>query len=215
MEGFDFKNALEWLGAIVVSVGGTGIIVLAISKWFGDRLATKLLEKDRSKYQRELESLKTKYQEELEIKKAELEKSKSLFLRYSEHQFNLYNNLWKSLCDLKYIGEELWERAEPQLIKKFAKQLQETKLTVEKSALLIEDGHYKALTIILNKFGSFKIGKLKLVNLRNRTVHEMNQYGVRDYEVRRVIEENRQTKQEFVQLTEELSSSFKTQIKGE
>lgn len=215
MEDFDIKSVLEWLGAIIISVGGTSAIVIAISKWFGDRLATKLLEKDRSKYQRELEALKTKYQSELETKKSELEKSKSLFLRYSEHQFNLYNDLWKSLCDLKHIGEELWEKAEPQLIKKFSKQLRETKLTVEKSALLIEDGHYKSLTTILDKFGSFEIGKLKLINLRNRTAHEMNEYGVRDFEIRRVIEDNGQTKLEFVQLTEELSSAFKTQIKGE
>ncbi|QCX37313.1 hypothetical protein FF125_02235 [Aureibaculum algae] len=215
MENFDIKNALEWLGAIIISVGGTSAIVIAISKWFGDRLATKLLEKDRSKYQQELEALKTKYQSELEIKKAELEKSKSLFLRYSEHQFNLYNDLWKSLCDLKHIGEELWEKAEPQLTKKFSKQLRETKLTVEKSALLIEDGHYKSLTTILDKFGNFEIGKLRLINLRNKTVHEMNEYGVRNNEIRNVIENNRQTKQEYIKLTKELSSSFKAQIKGE
>ncbi len=215
MEDFDIKNVLEWLGAIVISVGGTTAIVLAISKWFGDRLATKLLEKDRSKYQRELEALKTKFQSELEIKKTELEKSKSLFIRYSEHQFNLYNDLWKSLCDLKHIAEELWEKAEPKLIKKFSKQLRETKLTVEKSALLIEDGHYKSLITILDKFGNFEIGKLKLVNLRSKTFHEMNEYGVRDFEIKRVIEHNRLTKKEFVQLTEKLSSAFKTQIKGE
>jgi hypothetical protein len=215
MEEFDMKNVLEWLGAIVISVGGTGAIVIAMSKWFGDQLATKLLEKDRSKYQKELEKIKTKYQSELEIKKTELEKSKSLFLRYSEHQFNLYNDLWKSLCDLKHIGEELWEKAEPQLIKKFSKQLRETKLTVEKSALLIEDGHYKSLISIFAKFGNFEIGKSKLINLRNKTIQEMNEYGVRDYEIKNVIESNRQIKQEFIQLTEQLSSTFKAQIKGE
>jgi hypothetical protein len=215
MPELDIKIVLEWFGAIILSVGGTGVIVIAISKWFGDRLATKLLEQDRAKYQREFEGIKRKYQEELEIKKNELEKSKSLFLRYSEHQFNLYNELWKSLCDLKHIGEELWERADPQLLKKFSKQLRETKLTVEKSALLIEDNHYKSLIDILDKFGSFEIGKLTLITLRNRTVHEMNEYGVREIEIRRLIDDNGQTKQEFVDLTEQLSLAFKNQIKGE
>lgn len=214
MENFDIKIALEWLGAIVVSVGGTSAIVLALAKWFGDRLANKLLEEDKAKYQEELEGLKTKYQTELETKKTELEKSKTIFLRYSEHQFNLYNDLWKSLCDLKHIGEELWERAEIQKVKDFSKQLKTTKLTVEKSALLIEDNHYKDLIKILDNFGKFEFGKMTLISLRNRQAHELENYGVNDGEIRRVIDRNRQTKQEFVSLVENLSNEFKRQIKG-
>ncbi len=215
MNSIDIKTALEWLGAIVISVGGTSAIVVALAKWFGDRLANKLLEKDKAKYQQELEGLKTKYQQELEIKKTELEKSKLLFLRYSEHQFTLYNQLWKSLCDLKQIGEELWERAEPQKVKSFSKQLRTTKLTVEKSALLIEDNHYKDLIEILDKFGRFEIGKLTLITLRNRHAHELADYGVDEYEIRRVIDQNGQTKQEFITMVDRLAISFKQQIRGE
>lgn len=214
MENFDIKLALEWLGAIVVSVGGTSAIVIGLAKWFGDRLANKLLEKDKAKYQEELEGLKTKYQTELETKKTELEKSKSMFLRYSEHQFNLYNELWKSLCDLKHIGEELWERAEIQKVKDFSKQLKTTKLTVEKSALLIEDNHFKDLIKILDNFGQFEFGKMTLISLRNRQAHELENYGVNEGEIRRVIDRNRQTKQEFVILVDNLSVEFKRQIKG-
>lgn len=226
MENFDIKIALEWLGAIIVSVGGTSAIVLGLSKWFGDRLANKLLEKDRHKYQRELESVKTdnqkdleelknKYQQTLEAKKLELEKHKAMFLRYREHQFTLYNDLWKSLCDLKNIAEELWEVAEPSKLKEFSKQLRTTKFTVEKSALLIEDGHYTNLIEILNQFGQFEIGKLTLITLRNRQAHEWEQYGVTTYEIRRVVDQNRQTKTSFVQMVNELSTAFKRQIKGE
>ena len=214
MGNFDIKLALEWLGAIVISVGGTSAIVIGLAKWFGDRLANKLLEKDKAKYQKELEGLKTKYQNELETKKTELEKSKSMFLRYSEHQFNLYNELWKSLCDLKNIGEELWERAEIQKVKDFSKQLKTTKLTVEKSALLIEDNHFKDLIKILDNFGKFEFGKMTLISLRNRQAHELENNGVNEGEVRRVIDQNRHTKQEFVSLVANLSIEFKRQIKG-
>jgi len=214
MENFDIKLALEWLGAILISVGGTSAIVIGLAKWFGDRLANKLLEKDKAKYQEELEGLKTKYQTELETKKTELEKSKSIFLRYSEHQFNLYNELWKSLCDLNHIGEELWERAEIQKVKDFSKQLKTTKLTVEKSALLIEDNHYKDLIKILDNFGKFEFGKMTLISLRNRQAHELEDYGVNEVEIRRVIDQNRKTKQEFVSLVDNLATEFKRQIKG-
>lgn len=215
MNNFDLKTALEWLGAIVVSVGGTSAIVIGLARWFGDILANKLLEKDKAKYQEELEGLKTKYQTEIEIKKTDLEKSKTLFLRYSEHQFNLYNDLWKSLCDLKSIGEELWERAEIQKVKDFSKQLKSTKLTVEKSALLIEDKHYKDLIKILDNFGKFEFGKMTLISLRNKQAHEFENYGVNDNEIRRVINQNEQTKQEFISLVDELAITFKRQIKGE
>jgi hypothetical protein len=215
MSSIDIKTALDWLGAITISVGGTSVIVIALSKWFGDRLANKLLEKDKAKYQKVLEELKTKFQEELEIKKIELEKTKALFLRYSEYQFNLYNDLWKSLCDLKNIGEELWEKAETKKVKDFSTQLRTTKLTVEKSALLIEDDHYKELIRILDNFGKFEIGKLTLISLRNRQTQELASYGVNEHEIRITIDENRLLKEEFNIMVDQLSVSFKRQIKGE
>jgi hypothetical protein len=215
MNSIDIKSALEWFGAIVISVGGTGAIVIALAKWFGDRLANKLLEKDKAKYQEELEGLKTQYQKEIETKKTDLEKSKTLFLRYSEHQFNLYNELWKSLCDLRNIGEELWESAEIQKVKDFSKQLKTTKLTVEKSALLIEDAHYKDLIKILDNFGKFEFGKLKLISIRNRQAHELADFGINNQEIKRVIDRNAQTREQFVDLVNNLSSTFKKQIKGE
>ncbi|TRX35851.1 hypothetical protein FNW52_10195 [Flavobacterium sp. ZT3R18] len=215
MESIDFKTVLEWLGAIIVSIGGASAILIALAKWFGERFANKLLEKDKAKYQETLEGLKSKYQTELEIKKTDLEKSKTLFLRYSEHQFTLYNELWKSLCDLRNIGEELWEKAELKELKDFSKQLKLTKLTVEKSALLIEDQHYKDLIQILENFGKFEFGKLTLIQLRNRQAHELAQYGVSNNEIDRVINQNRATKQQFALMVTALGTTFKNQIKGE
>lgn len=215
MDSLNLKTALEWFGAIIISLGGTGAIIIGLAKWFGDKLANKIFEKDKAKYQTELETLKTKYQTELEIKRTELEKSKALFLRYSEYQFSLYNDLWKSLCDLKHVGEELWERAEIQKVKDFSKQLKMTKLTVEKSALLIEDKHYVDLLKILDKFGKFEFGKMTLISLRNKQAHELENYGVNEVEIRRVINENRQAKQDYTRLVDDLAIMFKKQIKGE
>jgi len=233
----NFKAIFEWLGAIALSLGGTSVIIIGLSKYFGDFFANKLLEKDKAKYQRELEEVKSnfqselekdkakyqgelegvknKYQAELEIRKAKKKKSKALFFRYSEHQFSLYNALWKNLCDLKQIGEDLWEKAEPEKIKRFSEQLRTTKLEVENSALLIEDTHYKELTEIIDTFGSFRVGKARLVNLRNKQSDEFNKYGINENEIRNVIERNGKTKEDFTLLLDKLSQSFKRQIKGE
>jgi len=213
MNNFDIKIAIEWVAALVVSVGGSGVIIVAIAKWFGSRLANKLLEKDKAKYQKELEDIKSVYQQTLEEKKLELEKQKTMFLRYSEHQFTLYNDLWKSLCALKHTAEELWEIAEPTKLKNFSKQLRDTKLTVEKSALLIEDRHYVNLVALLNQFGKFEFGKLTLITLRNSCDLELN--GVTIDAIKRVINQNGQTKTRFIEMVDELSNSFKRQIRGE
>lgn len=62
------------------------------------------------KHERELEALKNKYANELETTKAELEKTKLLFARYSEKQFELYNDLWKVLLYTKQQADMLWEK---------------------------------------------------------------------------------------------------------
>ena len=83
--------------AFIVSIGGSSVVIIALSKWFGNFLSTRLLDAYNNKHEKELEVIKTKYASELENTKNELEKAKSQFLRYSEKQFELYNDLWKVL----------------------------------------------------------------------------------------------------------------------
>jgi hypothetical protein len=209
-----FKEIMEWLAAIIVSIGGAGAILIALSKWFGNVFANKLLEKDKAKYQGELEGLKQKYSKELETKKNELEKSKAQFLRYSEHQFGIYNELWKSLCELKFIGEELWEQPETSKLKKFSQQLIDTRKIVEKSAILIENDHYKQLLEIFQHFENFQIGKMSLISIRNRSVHQIQNSGIDNHQINNLIHQNRDEKNEYNALIEKILESFKIQIKG-
>ena len=55
------------------------------------------------------------------IQKNELEKAKSQFLRYSEKQFELYNDLWKVLLYTKRQADLLWQKAnKPSIHKRLA-----------------------------------------------------------------------------------------------
>jgi hypothetical protein len=215
MSSIDISAALSWLGALFISVGGISALMLALTKWFGDRLANKLLEKDKAKYAAELEGLKLKYLVEIEVKKAELEKSKSQFIRYSEHQFKLYNDLWISLYDLNKIGHELWEQAAPKILTDFSAQLVVTKTTIEKSALLIEENHYKEILTIIDKFGQFGFGKLKLIEMRNMKDSELSDYGVDRSKIFHVINQNGELKDEFSRMIDQMGTTFRKQIKGE
>ncbi len=53
-----FHDIISVGAAIILSLGGAGAVLLALSRWFGKIWAEKILASDRAKYERELEELK-------------------------------------------------------------------------------------------------------------------------------------------------------------
>lgn len=204
-----FKDAISIIGTTFLAVGGAGGIILGISSWLGKLWAIRIQEKDRQKYQKELEELKANYINDLEEKKAELEKNKILFNRYTENQFALYTDLYGSLYDLKIVADRLWERAEYNALKEFSEQLNKTIITLEKSVLLIEDKHYEQLSELFDRFANYRIGKTELINLRNKPG---NNFIVHNEDIRQVIRNNSIYKEEYTSLIKEIGVLFKKQI---
>ena len=106
----------ELLRTILASVGGTAIVIAGLSNWLGKVWANRILEKDKRKYQEEIERIKREY----ELHFAGL---KAVLLRYSENQFDIYRELWGSLCELKLTADDLWIRATPENVSRFSNQL--------------------------------------------------------------------------------------------
>lgn len=121
---------MKLVGSIFFSIGGATFVIFGISKWFGDFLSKKLLDNYNNKHSKELEGIKGKYSKELEEVKSALEKAKSQFLRYSERQFDLYNDLWRVLLYTKLQADELWENAIPVKIPSFSEQIKLTKTAI-------------------------------------------------------------------------------------
>ena len=203
-------NITEIVLTTILSSGGTVAVLAFVSKWFAGIIANRITEKDKAKYQKELEELKNRYQVELETHKKELETSKMLFLKYSENQFDLYNSLWVELIELKHKGQALWESALPQNLKSFAVQLFQTRKTIEKSALLIEDLHYKNLLELIDEFSNYQMGKKYLIDYRSKRPNEINPVEIGEY----AIEVNRQRKERYTQILNDLQIVFKKQIAG-
>ena len=57
----DFKEYLKIIGALIASIGGSSVVILGLSSYLGKFWADKILEKDKSRYKKELESLKRNY----------------------------------------------------------------------------------------------------------------------------------------------------------
>ena len=75
----NYSDYLELFGALVTSIGGATVVIIAISKWFGDLTAKTLFEKYRNEKEKELEEIKNSYSKELIKIKSNLDKAKALF----------------------------------------------------------------------------------------------------------------------------------------
>lgn len=210
----EFIEYVKLFGAMLASVGGATVVIIGLSKWFGDFLAKRLLDNYNNMHKKELEGLKGKYQKELEKTKTELEKAKSLFLRYSEKQFELYNDLWRVLLYTKNQADSLWESAIPEKIPSFSEQLRLTQDAINDNLLLIEEEHYNQLNELIKKFEQLQFGKIKLIDIRNKTEEEIQNIGLTNAQAKDTIEQNRAVKEQYDAIIMKIGKSFRDQLKG-
>lgn len=189
---------------IFTAIGGTVVVISGLSNWLGKVWATRIANEESQKFQIKFDAIKRE-------KDLLFESLKSASFRYSDTQFSLYNELWRSLCDLKASADDLWEHVTLTKVKSFAKQVKEANEAVEKSALLIEDEHYRRLKEVIDQFSEFRFRKKRLVELRSR---RSNSRDFDDSDIRYTIESNRQRKEEYTELLNDLRKNFKGQISG-
>ena len=192
-----WNEIFQIISGVIVSVGGAGAIIWKLSSYLGEIWAKK-----------HLESLKKEYQKEIENYKTQLDMFKETALRYSGHQFELYNKFWNSLYDLKSTADMLWEEANEKNLKEFSKQLKKTIDEVEKSFLFIEENHYQELKQLLKEFSEYQVGKTKLVQL----YRQGTQTGYS--EIQNLITLNGVKKQGYEELINRIRKDLKKQIRG-
>jgi hypothetical protein len=200
--------------AFIVSIGGSSVVVIALAKWFGDFMSLRLLDSYNNKHENELEALKSKYANELEETKSELEKTKLQFVRYSEKQFELYNDLWKVLLYTKQQADMLWQKADPSQIPAFSEQIRQTRRAIDDNLLLIEEEHYNKLIQLIEQFEQFQFGKLRLVEVRSQFDNGEDRIEISKSEIQRTIKINKKTKDKYDSLIMDIGKSFRKQIKG-
>ena len=211
----NMKDIFQLLAALAVSLGGTTVVVVALAKWFGGFISTRLLDSYNNKHERELEKIKSDYSTELEKTKSELEKAKSRFLRYSEKQFELYNDLWKVLLQTKHQADMLWEKANPQQLPAFGEQIRLTRKAIDDNMILIEEEHYEKLIQLISQFENFQFGKLKLIEVSSQVPGNTSHNNApSEQEMRKAIAKNSKIKANYESLKLEIGKSFRDQIRG-
>lgn len=210
----NMKDIFQLLAALAISLGGTTVVVVALAKWFGGFISTRLLDSYNNKHERELEKIKSNYSTELEKTKSELEKAKSRFLRYSEKQFELYNDLWKVLLQTKHQADMLWEKANPQQLPAFGEQIRLTRKAIDDNMILIEEDHYEKLIRLISQFENFQFGKLRLIEVSAQVPGNTPNNEPSEQEMRRAITKNSKIKSSYESLILEIGKSFRDQIRG-
>lgn len=180
----------------IVSLGGGGAIVLGLSNYFGQLLAKRYEEKIKAQYQNEV----NEYQAQLDV-------IKQTTLRYSDKQFEHYNQLWSSLLDMRLLSDKLWESATSQNLDSFSKQLKATRNEIERASLFIEDAHYLELMELVRFFSEYEVGKSKLITFRQ------NQH-FSQLDINTMIAENAVMKIRFEQVILLVKVDLKKQIGG-
>lgn len=208
----EFVDYMKLVSATLISIGGASVVIIGLSKWFGDFMSKRVLDNFNNKHNKDLEGIKSKYLKELEETKNDLKKAKSRFLRYSEKQFDLYNDLWRVLLYTKLQADELWENAVPEKIPSFSEQIKLTKNAINDNLLLIEEQHYEKLIELIKQFEQFQFGKIRLVDVRR--LSDVNADNISVIQTQQTINLNRNTKDKYDRLIMEIGKTFRNQIKG-
>ena len=164
-------------------------------------LQVKQLEDDlRRKTEIELSKLNNQLSMEIELAKIKIGP-------YSERQFVIYNELWASLCELKWSMLELWSSASQQNLRKFSTQLFDAHVKFEKYALIFEENHYAEMMRCFNIFVDYEMGKKSLIEYRNNRASNPE-----DFQIQQMVEENRDVKNQILALIPDIRNILRQQI---
>jgi len=210
---------MEWVQLIAII--GVGLLIMFwknyIPKYFEEKAKNLASKEDIAEITSKVESVKLEHNSKFD----EIQKKNDLFYsemkntkeRFNSKQFELYNQLWSSLIDLKISADDLWQSANLIRLKDLSQKVFDAKVSIEKSSLLIEDNHYLKLLELIKKFESFQFGKKTLVELRTKPRTNNNQ-DFDENQIAQVISNNGNVKNEYDELINSLKIEFKQQIKG-
>lgn len=202
-----FQIAAAMLASLLLGGGIVAFLVRVVANWISKRT----LDYYNNQHAKDLEQLKANYTEALTKTKYELDKAQRRHFIYSQSQFELYNSLWKQLIYTKRLADSLWNNADPKKLPSFADQIGQTKFVIEENMLLIEEEHFNKLITLMEEFENFKVGKQKLVELKQSTPEEI-MANIDD--VSEMIRKNAGSKDRYDALVLQIGNSFRSQIHG-
>jgi|SRR3989344_694155 len=100
------------------------------------------------------------------------DKKISKFNLINESQFKAFNELWKSLMNLKREAEILWNELDKRKLSKFVESIKEAHISFQNNSLVLNKEDYDDLKEILDQFWNYKIGKERLIEMSDEEIQE-------------------------------------------
>ena len=138
----------DLLITILTSSIGAGGSIFVIYKMYYQNILNKNLAEYKNELVKETEKVKTTLN--IFSKKQEL---------IINSKFDLYNNLWGSLIDLKVTMDYLWIKLDKPTFNNFVNNLKNARISINKNKLLLDKDDYTGLIEIIDTIEKYKNGK--------------------------------------------------------
>lgn len=96
-----FQDAMRVVGAALLSIGGGGVVVVALSSWLGKIWAQRLMQKDIAKHSADLEELKSKLEGMNKKVQAKLDKTVYVNRVQFETEFKALTDIWNRVSTVR------------------------------------------------------------------------------------------------------------------
>lgn len=96
------KNLLEAVGLIILSMGGTGAIIMSVSSFLANKIATRLEQKYKLRIDKELEAYKAGLTQRSYVTKVQFDIEFELYRKLSKGMFEFIRTLYTTIEEKHY-----------------------------------------------------------------------------------------------------------------
>ncbi len=159
------KTLLEAVGLIILSMGGTGAIIMSVSSFLANKIATRLEQKYKLRIDKELEAYKAGLTQRSYVTKVQFDIEFELYRKLSKGMFEFIRTLYTTIEEKHYPKKEGENHRE-----KVAEEIRTYTKMVDNAATLQELLYENAAYCRINRYVSF---------LRSHYTHYTGRWGYR------------------------------------
>jgi hypothetical protein len=172
---------------IFAVIGGAGVLIIGLSKFFGNILGELFKESNRKKTEIQLETIR----QDLGLQRVRAD-------RYAISQYDIYVELWKNLQELRTAIDSLWQEVTNQNIEILTDCFRKTKIKIMEWSLFFDETHLNKLNKLLDIIEQYNSGKIGMqLDFRN---------------IEYLVSQNKKYKNEFENLMKEIREDFRDRL---
>ena len=145
------KNLLETVGLIILSMGGAGAIIMSVSSFLANKIATRLEQKYKLRIDKELEAYKAGLTQRSYVTKVQFDIEFEVYRKLSKGMFEFISTLYTTIEEKHYPKKEGENHRE-----KVAEEIRTYTEMVDKAATLQELLYENAAFIPQNIYEKYK-----------------------------------------------------------